>query len=69
LASTLHIVQVKSANGANPAQRDTLRSLGLRGIGSTTDRPDHPALRGMLRTVGHLIEVSGSAASKGASGG
>jgi large subunit ribosomal protein L30 len=69
MASTLRIVQVKSANGANPAQRDTLRSLGLRGIGSTTERADNPALKGMLRAVGHLIEVSGAEASKGASGG
>ena len=69
MASTLHIVQVKSANGANPSQRDTLRSLGLRGIGSATERPDQPALRGMLRAVGHLIEVSGDEARKGASDG
>jgi large subunit ribosomal protein L30 len=69
VASTLEIVQVKSANGANPAQRDTLRSLGLRGIGSKTERPDSPALQGMLRAVGHLIEVSGPRASEEASGG
>ena len=31
--STLVITQVKSANGTNAKQRDTLRSLGLRGIG------------------------------------
>ena len=69
MASTLHIVQVKSANGAKPAQRDTLRSLGLRGIGSATERSDQPALRGMLRAVAHLIEVSGGEARKEASDG
>ena len=53
----LRITQVKSSNGANPDQRDTLRTLGLRRIGSTTDRPDHPTVRGMIRTVHHLVTV------------
>ena len=57
MADTLRITQVKSANGANPAQRDTLRTLGLRRIGSTTERPDHPTVRGMIRTVDHLVDV------------
>jgi large subunit ribosomal protein L30 len=64
MASTLRIVQVKSANGANPAQRGTLDSLGLRGIGSATERPDHPAVRGMIRAVDHLVEVSESGSAK-----
>jgi large subunit ribosomal protein L30 len=58
MAASLRIVQVRSANGASPAQRDTLRSLGLRRIGSVTERPDHPALRGMVRSVAHLVETS-----------
>jgi large subunit ribosomal protein L30 len=57
MADTLRIKQVKSANGANPAQRDTLRTLGLRRIGATTERPDHPTVRGMIRTVQHLVDV------------
>jgi large subunit ribosomal protein L30 len=58
--ATLRIIQVKSANGSNPAQRDTLRSLGLRGIGSSTERPDEPVFRGMVATVGHLVNVEES---------
>jgi len=54
---TLAITQVKSANGAKANQRDTLRSLGLRRIGHTVERPDSPALRGMVHTVRHLIAV------------
>jgi large subunit ribosomal protein L30 len=53
----LRITQVKSSNGANPNQRETLRTLGLRRIGSTTERPDHPSVRGMIRTVHHLVTV------------
>jgi large subunit ribosomal protein L30 len=57
MAATLQIRQLKSSNGASPSQRETLRTLGLRGIGSSIDRPDGPALRGMLRVVAHLVEV------------
>jgi large subunit ribosomal protein L30 len=49
--------QVRSANGASPAQRDTLRSLKLGRIGREVKRPDSPQLQGMIRTVKHLIEV------------
>jgi large subunit ribosomal protein L30 len=65
MADTLRIKQVKSANGANPAQRGTLRTLGLRRIGATTERPDHPAVRGMIRAVRHLVDVEGPAGSAG----
>jgi large subunit ribosomal protein L30 len=53
----LVITQIKSANGANAPQRDTLRSLGLRGIGKTVERPDSPQVRGMVHRVRHLITV------------
>jgi large subunit ribosomal protein L30 len=56
--ATLHIKQVKSSNGASPAQRDTLRTLGLRGIGTTTERADDPVFRGMIRTVSHLVTTA-----------
>ena len=55
--STLAITQVRSSNGANVKQRDTLRSLGLRGIGKTVEREDSPQLRGMVHKVRHLVEV------------
>jgi large subunit ribosomal protein L30 len=49
--------QVRSANGASPAQRDTLRSLKLGRIGREAKHTDSPQLQGMIRTVKHLIEV------------
>ena len=55
--AALRIEQVKSSNGASPAQRDTLRTLGLRGIGTSTERPDEPNFRGMVETVRHLVRV------------
>jgi large subunit ribosomal protein L30 len=53
------ITQVRSANGANPKQRDTLRTLGLGKIGRSVERPDHPTLRGEIRVVEHLVKVEG----------
>ena len=53
----LAITQVKSANGAKANQRDTLRSLGLRRIGHTVEKPDSPQLRGMVHAVRHLVVV------------
>ena len=55
--STLAIRQVKSANGTDKRQRDTLRTLGLRRIGHTVERPDSPQLRGMVHRVQHLVVV------------
>jgi large subunit ribosomal protein L30 len=55
--STYVIKQVRSANGSNAKQRDTLRSLGLRKIGSTVEKPDSPQLRGMVHAVRHLVTV------------
>jgi large subunit ribosomal protein L30 len=55
--AALVITQIKSANGTNGPQRDTLRSLGLRGIGKTVERDDSPQLRGMVHRVRHLITV------------
>ena len=55
--STLTIKQVKSANGTDQRQKDTLRTLGLRRIGQTVERPDSPQLRGMVHAVRHLIVV------------
>ena len=55
----LVITQVKSTNGANPKQRDTLRSLGLGKIGRSTEREDGDVLRGMIAKVAHLVKVDG----------
>jgi large subunit ribosomal protein L30 len=53
----LALTQVRSRNGANPRQVDTLRSLGLRRIGQTVEREDSPQLRGMVRVVAHLVRL------------
>jgi len=56
--ATLRITQVRSSNGTNPKQRGSLQSLGLGKIGRTTEREDHPTVRGLIHSVRHLVEVS-----------
>ncbi|MGH2905429.1 MAG: 50S ribosomal protein L30 [Solirubrobacterales bacterium] len=57
MAGTVKIKQVKSKNGTNHAQRETLRSLKLGRIDSIAEHKDSPQLRGMLHRVRHLIVV------------
>ena len=57
MADAVRIRQLRSANGSDRAQRETLRTLGLRGIRSESTRPDNPAIRGMLDKVAHLVTV------------
>jgi large subunit ribosomal protein L30 len=57
--STVKSTQVKSTNGANPKQRDTLRSLGLGKIGRSGEKEDGQVLRGMLAKVSHLVRIDG----------
>lgn len=54
---TITITQIKSKNGSNQRQLDTLRSLGLRKIGQTVEVVDNEQSRGMLHRVRHLIKV------------
>ena len=55
----MKVTQIKSKNGSNQRQIDTLRSLGLRRIGHTVDVKDNPQSRGMLHRVRHLVKVEG----------
>jgi large subunit ribosomal protein L30 len=55
--ATLLITQVKSKNGANPQQRETLKTLGLGKIGRSSEREDHPSVRGLIHSVQHLVKV------------
>lgn len=55
---TLKIKLVKSPYGRKPAQMNTLKALGLSKIGQEIERPDNEAVRGMVNTVKHLVEVA-----------
>ena len=57
MSDTLKVTQLKSKNGSDQRQADTLRSIGLRRIGHTVEVNDTPQMRGMLHKVRHLVEV------------
>ena len=61
--SDVTLRQMRSANGANPKQRDTLRSLRLGRIGRESSMKDTPQLQGMIRVVEHLVEVDDGGSS------
>ena len=56
-AGRLRITWVKSAIGQSKRQKQTIRALGLRKLHQTVERPDTPDVRGMVNSVGHLVEV------------
>ncbi len=53
--TTLRIRQVKSGVNHRRAQRDTLRTLGLHRIGQVVEKPDTPTVRGLVKSVHHLV--------------
>ena len=53
----LRVKWVKSAIGYSKDQKATIRALGLRKLQQTVEHEDHPALRGMIRKVSHLVKV------------
>jgi large subunit ribosomal protein L30 len=53
----LRIKWVKSSIGYPKKQKATIRALGLRKLQHTVEHEDHPALRGMIRKVSHLVRV------------
>jgi large subunit ribosomal protein L30 len=54
----LRIRWVRSAIGNPVAVRQTIRGLGLHRLHETVERPDTPAIRGMIDKVRHLVEVT-----------
>lgn len=53
----LKVTQVRSAIGAKPKQRGTLRALGLGRIGRSNILPDRPEIWGMIQRVPHLVST------------
>lgn len=53
--ATLRITQRKSGIGTRKQHRATLQTLGLKKIGQSVDKADSGSVRGMLRSVAHLI--------------
>ena len=48
---------VRSPIGCKESHRATVRGLGLRKMGSTSELEDTPAVRGMINKISYLIKV------------
>jgi large subunit ribosomal protein L30 len=53
----LKITQTKSGIGYKRNQRETLRTLGLKRMHDTVIKEDRPEIRGMVKTIPHLVTV------------
>ena len=54
----LRIKQVRSEIGHPESMRRTLKAIGLRHHQAVVVKPDTPSLRGQLKHVRHLVEVT-----------
>jgi large subunit ribosomal protein L30 len=57
MAEKIRIKLVRSVIGTLPKQRATVRSLGLRKIGSVSEQEASPTILGMVKVVSHLVSV------------
>jgi large subunit ribosomal protein L30 len=57
-APKLRVTWVKSTIGHKAAARGTIRALGLHRLHQTVEVDDTPVMRGMLRRVAFLLEVT-----------
>ncbi|MBG82309.1 MAG: 50S ribosomal protein L30 [Chloroflexi bacterium] len=53
----LLITQLRSSIGTKPAQRATLKALGLNKIRQNVVKDDSPQIRGMIAKIIHLVSV------------
>jgi len=51
------IEQYRSGIGCNVTHKRVLKSLGFRKIRQRVERPDNPAVRGMVETIPHLLRI------------
>jgi len=56
---TLKIKWVRSFIGCPDDMRQTIRGLGFRRMNQVVERPDNPAIRGMIAKVHHLVKIEG----------
>lgn len=54
---TLRVTLVRSPIGFTKDQKKTVLALGLRRMHQTVEHKDHPALRGMIQKVIHLVQI------------
>ncbi|MCI0131181.1 MULTISPECIES: 50S ribosomal protein L30 [Enterococcaceae] len=55
--SELKITLKRSIIGRPQNQRDTVKALGLKKTNSTVVKPNNEAIKGMVNTISHLVDV------------
>ena len=58
MADKLRVTWKKSAIGYKENKKRTIQALGLRRLGHSVKHADSRAVRGMITTVRHLVEVA-----------
>ena len=53
----LKITLVRSPIGFNYSQKRTVKALGLSKMHQTVVRPDNEAVRGMVKSIEHMLKV------------
>ena len=56
--NTVTVKQTKSLIGSTKKQVASIKGLGLRRINHEVTLEDTPAIRGMIRVVRHMVEIS-----------
>jgi large subunit ribosomal protein L30 len=56
-AGTLQLKWVRSAICAPFQQKRVVKGLGFTRLNQVIERPDNPAIRGMVAKVPHLVEI------------
>jgi large subunit ribosomal protein L30 len=57
MGKMLRVTQVRSAIGGTRRQRESLRGLGLKRIGTSAIVQDNSATRGLINCVRHLVAL------------
>ncbi len=58
MANTITVKLKKSTIGCTDRQKACVRGLGLRKTGTSKELENTPAVRGMIKKVIHLLEVT-----------
>ncbi len=65
MAQSVKVTLIRSLIGSTARQRAMVQTLGLRRISDSTTVPRDGRLEGILRKVGHLLDVSAAANTAG----
>ncbi|MCB0420820.1 MAG: 50S ribosomal protein L30 [Bdellovibrionales bacterium] len=57
MSKSFRVKLIRSQIGLTQRQKDTVRCIGLRKIGSQVVVKDSPAMRGLIHKVQHLLDV------------